>query len=82
MAAKRSTPKRSNGASKPEAEPKPKTAKPRARKTTAVPPTEPVSSTMSDEEIAQKAYFLWESRGRPLGSPDEDWHKAKEQLGI
>ena len=82
MAEKRSTPKRSNGAAKPEAAPKPKAPVVRARKITVVQPAAPATYVMSEEEIAQKAYFLWESRGRPLGSPDEDWHRAKEQLGI
>jgi hypothetical protein len=27
--------------------------------------------------IAQSAYHLWEERGRPEGSPEEDWHKAE-----
>ena len=37
-------------------------------------------SELNDEEIARRAYLLWENRGRPLGSPDEDWHKATEEL--
>jgi hypothetical protein len=77
MAQKGSTSKRSNGAAKPATQPKPKGTKARTRKTAAV----PLPEVMSEEEIALKAYFLWESRGRPIGSPDEDWHKAKEQLG-
>jgi hypothetical protein len=83
MAQKKSASKRSNGVEKPKppkTKPKPAAAKTRARKTTATPPAEPPSSPMSDEEIARKAYFLWESRGRPHGSPEEDWHRAKEQL--
>lgn len=84
MTPKKSPSKRTNGAAKQEA---PKTAskqpapKARARKVAAVAPAEPVPPAMSDEEIARKAYFLWESRGRPHGSPEEDWHRAKEQLG-
>ena len=34
----------------------------------------------TDEEIARKAYTLWEDRGRPMGSPDEDWFRAKNEL--
>lgn len=41
---------------------------------------EPVSKALTDEEIAMKAYTLWEDRGKPFGSPDEDWHKAAELL--
>jgi hypothetical protein len=36
--------------------------------------------TVSDDEIAVRAYALWESRGRPFGSPGEDWYKARMQL--
>ena len=31
-------------------------------------------------EIEQLAYRFWEERGRPQGSPDEDWFRAKEML--
>jgi Protein of unknown function (DUF2934) len=34
----------------------------------------------TDDEIARKAYALWEDRGRPSGSPDEDWFRAKDEL--
>ncbi len=85
MAQKKSTSKRSNGVEKlrpAKAEPKLTAPKARIRKVAAAPAAQPEAYVMSDEEIARKAYELWESRGRPLGSPDEDWHKAKEQLGI
>jgi DUF2934 family protein len=32
------------------------------------------------EDIAILAYALWQERGCPLGSPEEDWFKAEEQL--
>jgi len=32
----------------------------------------------SEEEVRQKAYALWESRGRPLGSPEVDWFNAQQ----
>jgi hypothetical protein len=32
------------------------------------------------EEIARLAYRLWDERGRPEGSPDEDWFRAEKQL--
>jgi hypothetical protein len=51
---------------------------PRKRKSSAIRSSE--SLNWSDEEIARLAYDLWERRGRPMGSPDEDWHQAKEQL--
>ncbi len=31
-------------------------------------------------EIAALAYELWQARGCPDGSPDEDWFRAAEQL--
>jgi hypothetical protein len=32
------------------------------------------------EQIEKLAYRLWEERGRPLGSPDDDWVRAEEEL--
>lgn len=32
------------------------------------------------EQIAERAYFLWEERGRPLGSPEIDWQRAEREL--
>jgi hypothetical protein len=32
------------------------------------------------EEIARLAYHFWEARGRPLGSPEEDWFAAEQDL--
>jgi len=32
------------------------------------------------EEIAILAYILWEQRGCPHGSPDEDWFRAEAEL--
>jgi hypothetical protein len=34
----------------------------------------------SHEEIAQQAYKLWEERGKPDGSDQEDWHRAEDKL--
>jgi len=45
---------------------------------TPVPPEPPPA--ILEEEIAQRAYALWESRGKPIGSPEEDWQKATEEL--
>ena len=39
-----------------------------------------VGPIVTDEEIARRAYALWESKGRPFGSQDEDWYRAKEEL--
>jgi len=34
----------------------------------------------SHEEIAQRAYQYWEARGRPMGSAEEDWFRAEQDL--
>ena len=39
--------------------------------------TEP---SISDEEIARRAYELWEARGRPESDGSEDWQAAKAEL--
>jgi hypothetical protein len=37
-------------------------------------------SQISTNEIARLAYFLWQQRGCPFGSPEVDWRKAEEQF--
>jgi len=32
------------------------------------------------EDIALRAYSLWEKRGSPIGPPDEDWFRAEQEL--
>jgi Protein of unknown function (DUF2934) len=32
------------------------------------------------EQIAKLAYQLWQTRGCPIGSPDQDWFQAEQQL--
>src|SRR5687768_13407806 len=32
------------------------------------------------QQLAELAYHLWEKRGRPEGSPDEDWGRAEALL--
>jgi Protein of unknown function (DUF2934) len=32
------------------------------------------------DQIASLAYALWQERGRPEGSPDEDWLRAEREL--
>jgi hypothetical protein len=36
--------------------------------------------TFGHEEIARRAYQLWEDRGHADGSPDEDWFRAVREL--
>jgi len=33
-------------------------------------------------QIAIRAYDRWEKRGRPIGSPEEDWVHAEEELRV
>ena len=37
-------------------------------------------ATARHEEIQNLACRLWEERGRPLGSPDEDWFRAEGEF--
>jgi Protein of unknown function (DUF2934) len=37
-------------------------------------------SNMRHNEIEKLAYQLWEERGRPLGSLEEDWFRAEREL--
>jgi hypothetical protein len=32
------------------------------------------------EEIAIRAYHLWQKRGSPIGSPEKDWLRAKQEI--
>jgi hypothetical protein len=34
---------------------------------------------MLDKEIAERAYYLWMRRGKPVGSPDVDWYRAVKE---
>jgi len=35
---------------------------------------------INHSDIAELAYKLWQERGRPFGSPDEDWFRAEQEL--
>ena len=37
-------------------------------------------SVVDHEEIARLAYYHWEARGCPIGSPEEDWYRAENDL--
>jgi hypothetical protein len=39
-----------------------------------------VPEAPTHEEIAALAYRYWESRGRPIGSPEEDWLRAERDV--
>ena len=32
------------------------------------------------EQVEMRAYELWEERGRPLGSPEDDWFLAEQEV--
>jgi hypothetical protein len=49
-----------------------KRRKPAAKKQTATAP--------SREEIARLAEKFWAERGRPEGSPEQDWLRAEQEL--
>ena len=33
-----------------------------------------------EHEVARRAYELWEARGRPWGSPEQDWFRAEAEI--
>ncbi len=37
-------------------------------------------SAVSDEEIARRAYEIWQKRGCPPGDGSEDWQAAEAEL--
>ena len=37
-------------------------------------------SNTQHEQIEKLAYRLWEERGGPLGSPDDDWFLAEQEV--
>ena len=34
----------------------------------------------TEQDIAALAYWFWQSRGRPVGSPEEDWLRAVKEI--
>ena len=38
------------------------------------------SVARTDEQIASLAHALWQQRGCPEGSPEEDWFRAEQEL--
>lgn len=41
-----------------------------------------MTEMFTDEDVARVAYFYWEHRGRPLGSPEVDWLRAEADLRL
>ena len=46
----------------------------------AVEPRAPETVTVN--EIALRAYQLWQERGCPIGSPEQDWLEAERQFAL
>jgi hypothetical protein len=44
------------------------------------PKTASARDPATHEQIALLAYQYWEARGRPIGSPDEDWFRAEQDV--
>ena len=42
--------------------------------------SEAETQALSANDIATLAYRLWQERGCPIGSPEEDWFRAEELL--
>jgi hypothetical protein len=44
-------------------------------------PEQPVFESFTERtEVEQLAYSLWEARGCPHGSAEEDWFRAEEEI--
>ncbi len=37
-------------------------------------------AALEHERIAALAYFYWQQRGCPIGSPDDDWFRAENYI--
>jgi hypothetical protein len=59
-------------------------SRPRQERVAAAPVPEPAPATdrigPTHQEIAALAFSKWEARGRPVGSPEEDWFHAEREL--
>jgi hypothetical protein len=42
--------------------------------------TKDAESSEDHEAIERLAYWYWEQRGCPIGSPEEDWYRAENEL--
>ncbi len=51
-------------------------------RTTTPPLTQPTPPAVKvpHEKIAMRAYEKWVKRGRPFGSPEQDWNEAEAEL--
>jgi len=44
------------------------------------PEVQPVAKRLDETQIATRAYELWQERGCPIGSQEEDWFQAEQEL--
>jgi hypothetical protein len=47
---------------------------------TGAPTGEVATVPVEHKRIARLAFFYWEARGHPDGSPEQDWFRAEEEL--
>ena len=52
----------------------------RAKTRATAPASNVATSPLEHKRIARLAYAYWEARGRPDGSPEEDWFRAEAEL--
>jgi hypothetical protein len=43
---------------------------------------EAVNGQITPEQVAERAYFRWIERGCPVGTAEEDWFHAEQELGV
>lgn len=46
----------------------------------AAPVAAPVTKTISNDQIAERAYYIWLRKGRPFGQDDQNWLEAVAEL--
>jgi Protein of unknown function (DUF2934) len=46
----------------------------------AYPDLDSLLAALEHERIATVAYYFWQQRGCPIGSPDEDWASAVQYI--
>ncbi|WP_225412401.1 DUF2934 domain-containing protein [Stigmatella hybrida] len=74
--------KASNSPSKEPQKAAPKEALKEAPKAAATPASEPVRSAPTEEQIARRAYEIYQARGGEHGSNEQDWYQAERELKL
>ena len=57
-------------------------AKSKSPAKTEVPPSEQNPPAPTHDQIAQRAYEIWISKGRPYGQDEQNWIEAEAQLTL